>query len=75
MKTTYDSENDMLYLRFLKEPIVESEEVEKGVIIDYGTRGEIVAIEISELSNRPIDLTVSRSHGLTKLQNTDIPKS
>ncbi|MCE4619563.1 MAG: DUF2283 domain-containing protein [Desulfurococcales archaeon] len=36
--------------------IVESEEVEPGVIIDYNDRGEIIGVEMLWFSRRKIDL-------------------
>ena len=52
MKLKIDKENDALYFRLDEEKIVESEEVEKGVILDYDAQGQVVGIEILNLSTR-----------------------
>jgi len=45
MKTAYDPDTDALYVRFADAPIVESEEVSKGLILDFDAEGKIVAFE------------------------------
>jgi uncharacterized protein YuzE len=50
MKTTYDAEADALYVRFSETPVVESEEVSNGVILDFDADGRIVAIELLDAS-------------------------
>ena len=50
MKTTYDPEVDALYVRFADTPIVESEEVSAGVVLDFDADGRIVAIELLDAS-------------------------
>jgi uncharacterized protein YuzE len=52
MRLKIDKENDALYFRLDEESIVESEEVEKGVILDYDAQGKVVGIEILNLSTR-----------------------
>ena len=47
-----DKENDTLYLRLNETPVVESEEVQPGVIFDYDENGGVVGIEILGLSSR-----------------------
>jgi uncharacterized protein YuzE len=37
-----------LYVRFAETPIVESEEVSDGVVLDFDAEGRIVAIEVLE---------------------------
>lgn len=39
MRLKVDTENDALYFRFDETPIVESEEVEPGVILDFDEDG------------------------------------
>ena len=46
MKTIYDAEADALYVRFADAPVVESEEVSSGVVLDFDADGRIVAIEV-----------------------------
>lgn len=47
-----DKENDALYFRLDEAEIVESEEVQPGVILDFDTNGRVVGIEILALSTR-----------------------
>jgi len=47
-----DKENDAFYLRLDETEIVESEEVQPGVILDFGQQGQVVGIEILSLSSR-----------------------
>jgi uncharacterized protein YuzE len=46
MKTIYDAEADALYVRFTETPVVDSEEVSDGVVLDFDAEGRIVAIEL-----------------------------
>ena len=52
MKLTVDQEADALYLRLDDSKIVESEEVQPGVVLDFSEAGEVVGIEILRLSKR-----------------------
>jgi uncharacterized protein YuzE len=50
MRTTYDAEADALYVRFSETPVVESEQVSDGVVLDFDAEGRIVAIELIDAS-------------------------
>ena len=52
MRLKVDRENDALYFRLDESRIVESEEVEPGVILDFDEDGRVVGIEILQLSTR-----------------------
>jgi uncharacterized protein YuzE len=52
MKLRLDREADALYLRLDDSAIVESEEVQPGVILDFNAREQVVGIEILGLSER-----------------------
>ncbi|WP_297510654.1 DUF2283 domain-containing protein [Thermococcus sp.] len=52
MRISYDPKHDVMYIKFSDAKIVETIEVEEGVIIDYGENGEIVGIEIINASMR-----------------------
>jgi uncharacterized protein YuzE len=52
MRLKVDKENDALYLRLDEKAIVESEEVQPGVILDFDKNGRVVGIEILALSTR-----------------------
>lgn len=47
-----DKENDTLYFRLDESVIVESEEVQPGVILDFDADGRVVGMEILTLSLR-----------------------
>ncbi len=52
MRLKVDKENDALYFRLDEAAIVESEEVEPGVVLDFNAQGKVVGIEMLELSKR-----------------------
>ena len=52
MKLKIDKDSDALYLRLDDSKIIESEEVDSGVIIDFGIDGKVVAFELLNLSKR-----------------------
>jgi uncharacterized protein YuzE len=52
MKLKVDKERDALYFRLDESAIVESEEVQPGVILDFDAEGHVVGIEILRLSGR-----------------------
>ena len=52
MKRKIDRENDALYLRLDETLIVESEQVQPGVILDFDAEGRVVGVEMLNLSLR-----------------------
>ncbi len=52
MRLKIDKENDALYLRLDEATVVESEEAQPGVILDFDKDGRVVGIEILSLSTR-----------------------
>ena len=52
MRLKIDKESDALYLRLDETAIVESEEVQPGVILDFDENGKVIGIEILGLSTR-----------------------
>lgn len=44
--------SDTLYFRLGDSPIVESEEVTPGIVLDYGADDKVIAIEVLSLSKR-----------------------
>jgi uncharacterized protein YuzE len=52
MKLKVDEENDALYFRLDESSIVESEEVQPGVILDFNAAGHVVGVEMLNLSMR-----------------------
>ncbi|NET45409.1 DUF2283 domain-containing protein [Okeania sp. SIO2B3] len=52
MKLKIDKETDALYFRLDESQIIESEEVQPGVILDFNSEGKVVGVEILQLSTR-----------------------
>lgn len=52
MKLQVDHNADALYLRLDESKIIESEEVSPGVVLDYDENGQVVGVEILNLSAR-----------------------
>ena len=59
MKLSIDKQADALYLRLDDSPIVESEEVSPGVMLDYNESNEVVGVEMLNLSKRSSSLNLS----------------
>jgi uncharacterized protein YuzE len=58
MKLKVDREADALYLRLDDSPIVESEEVSPGVVLDFNEENQVVGVEILNLSTRSAALNL-----------------
>ena len=52
MRLKIDKENDALYLRLDEADVIDSEEVQPGVILDFNKDNRVVGIEILNLSSR-----------------------
>ena len=52
MRIKVDKENDSLYFRLDESRIVESEEVQAGVILDYDENDQVVGVEFLNVSSR-----------------------
>jgi uncharacterized protein YuzE len=52
MRLKIDRENDTLYFRLDESAIVESEEVQPGVILDFDADGRVIGVEMLTLSLR-----------------------
>jgi Uncharacterized conserved small protein len=52
MKVTYDPEVDVLRILFRNAPIEESDEDKPGVILDYDKDGNVVGLEVLNVSQR-----------------------
>ncbi len=52
MKLVVHKDDDALYLRLDDTPIIESEEVSDGIILDYNAEGKVVGIEVLYISQR-----------------------
>ena len=52
MRLKLDKESDALYFRLDEATIVESEEVQPGVILDFNEQGQVVGVELLAVSAR-----------------------
>ena len=52
MKIEFDPVADALYVRLSDQEIIESEQVQPGVILDFDTSGKVVGVEILSVSKR-----------------------
>ena len=52
MRIRVDRENDTLYFRLDESRIVESEEIQPGVILDYDENDKVVGVEFLGISSR-----------------------
>ena len=52
MKVHLDEKADALYLRLDDSRIVESEEVQPGIVLDFNERNQVVGIEILRVKER-----------------------
>lgn len=52
MRLHVDKAADALYLRLDDSPVVESEEVAPGVVLDFNEQNEVVGVEMLNLSKR-----------------------
>ena len=51
MKIEYDPSVDALYVRLNENKIIESEQVQPGVILDFDESGKVVGVEILSASS------------------------
>ena len=52
MKIIFDPETDTMNLIFRNDSIAESDEIKKGIILDYNKDGKIVSMEILDASEQ-----------------------
>lgn len=52
MRLRVDEKNDALYFRLDESAIVESEEVQPGVVLDYNDQRQVVGVEILGVKGR-----------------------
>ena len=50
IKVWFDEEEDILYVSFKEGVVVDSEEIEKDIRVEYGKEGEIMGVEIHNLT-------------------------
>jgi uncharacterized protein YuzE len=52
MRVTYSEKDDALYVRMDESPILESEEVQPGLIVDFNATGQVIGIELHGVRER-----------------------
>jgi len=52
MKIEYSKEADAIYVYFKEEYVAKSKEIEDGVVIDFDKNGQIIGIEVLDVSQR-----------------------
>lgn len=52
MKLHFDEEADALYLRLDDSPVIDSQEVSDGIVLDFNNRSQVVGIEVLDLRKR-----------------------
>lgn len=53
MRIDYDQDHDTMYIRLHETPgTAESDEIEPGVIVDYGPDGQVLGIELLDARHR-----------------------
>lgn len=50
MKYQYDSQSDVLYIEVSRQKIIDSDMIDNRVILDYDQKGQIIGIEIFNVS-------------------------
>lgn len=59
MKITYAPAADALYVRLNDQPVIESEQIKPGIVLDYDEAGNVVGIEVlsaNKHDNAPLKL-------------------
>lgn len=71
MKIRYSKEADALFIRMSERKIENTEEVSEDLLIDYGSDGSVVGIEILTASERAdTDLLVVQAFNKVVVENT-----
>ena len=52
MKIEYDQQADAMYIRLRAGDVAESEEVRSGVVLDFDAQGQVLGIEMLDVSKR-----------------------
>jgi uncharacterized protein YuzE len=52
MKVSFDEKSDAVYIRFDESRIMESEEIQPGIIFDFNEKKQVVGIEILKIKTR-----------------------
>jgi uncharacterized protein YuzE len=52
MKIEYDQQADAMYIRLRAGSVAESDEVRQGLVLDFDVEGQVLGIEILDVSKR-----------------------
>ncbi|MDR4507431.1 MAG: DUF2283 domain-containing protein [Candidatus Brocadiaceae bacterium] len=52
MKIEYSKEADAIFVYFKEEFVAKSKEIEDGVVIDFDEKGQLIGIEVLDVSKR-----------------------
>lgn len=52
MKIEYSKQADAIYVYFKEEYVASSKEIEDGIVIDFDEQGQLVGIEVLDVSKR-----------------------
>ena len=52
MKIEYDQQADAMYIRLRAGKVIEREEVRPGVVLDFDAQGQVLGIEMLDVSQR-----------------------
>jgi uncharacterized protein YuzE len=52
MKIEYDQQADAMYIRLSAGSVAESDEVRQGLVLDFDVEGQVLGIEILDVSKR-----------------------
>lgn len=52
MKIEYSKEADAIYVYFKEDFVASSREIEDGVVIDFDKKGQLIGIEVLDVSQR-----------------------
>jgi uncharacterized protein YuzE len=61
MKIEYDQQADAMYIRLRADSVAESDEVRPGVVLDFDVEGQVLGIEIldvSKLTDNPREIAM-----------------
>lgn len=58
MKIQYDNETDTIYVKLSSDKVVESQEIEKDVIVDYNANDEVIAVEMLNVKKNPHEIDI-----------------
>jgi len=60
MKVHYDKATDSVYIRLADAPVIDSEEVRPGIVLDFDAKGRVISVEIRSVSKQLPDADVGR---------------